>query len=260
MLPPSLAVRLQQFREGKNLPKSRLESGHLERICIRNHVDSTVSGKYELINQFHPLVRLIASDKPERVGAAVHAIRIRPPAVLPEVPAGTYAFRAEWWRFTGLRQEAVLRGAFISLDDGAQLPPELSFDLLNTIRAHGEDWVQAAEQVPSARAARDAIEAAGRRLAAAFRVERERHEVENQDRARMQVESVIRNRDRRRATFETQIETHRVLKRRGLEQADRARMERMLTQSEVQLERIRARQEVVPTREPLAEGILRIEP
>jgi hypothetical protein len=260
MLPPALAVRLQQFREAKNLPRSRLESGHLERICIRNHVDSKAAGRHELINQFHPLIRLIAATLPERAPAAVHAIRIPRPDNLPNVPSGTYAFRAEWWRFAGLRQEAMLRGAFISLADGSVLPQEHSFDILNALRAVGTDWVHAAEQLPSPADTRSAMEAAGRRLAASFRVERERHDVENQDRARMQLESVTRNRDRRRAVFEAQIASHQALKRRGLEQADRARMERMLTQAEVQLERIRTRQDVVPHREPLAEGIVRIEP
>ena len=258
-LPAALAADLMHYRESHRLQRSRLEGGHTEPILVRNHVDAGGSpGRFELINQFHPLVRMIADGSKPPGGTILHALEVASAALHAPVPAGDYAFCAEAWRFTGVRQESTIRSAFVSLVDGTPLPAEDAFDLLNAMRASGRDWVRAADELSEPKLVVEKIDGARRQLERARRRELERHRTENADRARIQRQSIIRNRDHRVMQIEHAIRGHQAAGRANLEKADRARQERIREQAGVQLARIDSREQMASSEISLVAGVVRV--
>lgn len=258
-LPAALAADLLHYREARRLQRSRLEGGHAESILVRNHVDAGGSpGRFELINQFHPLVRMIAEASKPPAGQILHALEVAICELHAPLRPGDYAFCAEAWRFTGVRQESTIRSAFVSLVDGTPMPSEDAFDLLNAMRASGRDWVRASDELPEAKLVVDRIDTARRQLERARRREFERHRTENADRARIQRQSIIRNRDHRVTQIEHAIRGHQVAGRTNLEKADRARQERIREQAGVQIARIDSREQMASSEIPLVAGVVRV--
>ena len=138
------------------------------------------------------------------------------------------------------------------------MPAEEAFDLLNAMRASGRDWVRAADELSEARLVVERIDAARRQLERARRREFERHRTENADRARIQRQSIIRNRDHRVTQIEHAIRGHQAAGRTNLEKADRARQERIREQAGVQLARIDSREQMTSNEIPLVAGVLRV--
>ena len=258
-LPAAVAVNLLHYREAHRLQRSRLEGGHAERILVRNHVDAGGSvGRFELINQFHPLVRMIADAPRPPAGTILHALEVAAEDLHAPVCAGEYAFCAEAWRFTGVRQESTIRSAFVSLVDGTPMPAEDAFDLLNAMRASGRDWVRAADELPEAKLVVERVDSARRQLQRARRKEFDRHRTENSDRARIQRQSIIRNCEHRVTQIENAIRGHQAAGRSNLEKADRARQERIREQAGVQLARIDSREQMTGSELPLVAGVVKV--
>lgn len=258
-LPAGLAARLSAYRESHRLPPSRLESGHAEQVLIRNHVDAGASsGRVELLNQFHPLVRMIAADSTPLVGPRLHAVEVFADDLAGEVAEGAYGFCAEAWELVGVRRLRTVRATFVPVGVGTVLSVEDSFDLLNVIRSKGTFWHAAPDELDDPAAVLKAIDTARLRLTVEHGKELDRFRTENADRARIQQQSVERYRDQRVARLEEVIERHRLNQRKGLERADRARQQRLREHAEVQLARIQAREQVTSNNVELAAGVVRV--
>ena len=152
----------------------------------------------------------------------------------------------------------TVRAVFVPVSAGTVLGAEDSFDMLNVMRSQGKFWHSAPDKLDDHAAVLDAIDQARMRLRVEHRRELDRFQTENDDRARIQRQSVERNRDQRVARLEEVIERHRLHQRRGLELADRARQQRLREHAEVQLARIRTKEEVTPKDIELAAGIVRV--
>lgn len=257
-LPAAVAARLKAYREDKKLPRSVLESGYAQRIVIRNHVDAGKKGSVELINQFHPLVRLIADSRPDRLDSILYALEVASSDLRVRARPGKYAFSAEAWRFAGIRNENTIRASFISLDDGTQMPEEDAFDVLNAMRANGRSWIAAPDELPNAALVVKYMDTARRQLARARSKEFSRRQIENADRARIQTQGVIRNRDHRIEQIERAISGHVAAGRTNLINADRVRQRNAQEQAEVLLEGIKARAEMTSKEDQVAAGVLKI--
>lgn len=258
-LPAEVAARLTSYREARRLPPSRLESGHLEKVLVRNHVDAGPAGaRLELLNQFHPLVRMIAAESEPPTTPRLHAIEVAAEHLEVPVEPGIYGFCAESWELTGVRRIRTVRAAFEPVDGGTPVPVEDSFDLLNTIRIHGVRWGTAVDEIAVPGEAVEAIETARRRLLIAQSGELEQFSAENMDRARIQRQNVERYRDERVARYEEVIRAHQFHQRRGLEKAVRTRQREARELAEVQLARIAAREDVSSHRVELGAGVVKV--
>lgn len=257
-LPGSAAVRLQEFRESHRLPRSRLESGNSEPIRIRNRVDGPVGEiKVELINQFHPLVRLSASSLDGPRPSVLFALRLAHSRAEVAAATGLYAFAAEAWVFAGVREDRSVQGVFVPLDDGPPIDGDAAFDLLNLLRTHGRDWVDAADQLHGLEPD-SVLDLARRKLRARFVKYAAKYRAENDDRVRIQLHSIEQNFARRRAAIQSRIDAHILNGRKPLEKADREQLRRLEERAEAQLDRVRGRQVVDPQSLPLVEGFLRV--
>jgi len=222
-LGPDATARLTRFRESRQLPRSRLESGGDCAVVIRNHVNrGEFPAKYELVNQYHPLVRMIADHEGrcERRDLVV-AAEVDRAELGGEVLPGDYAFAAEIWQFDGARREETVRAYFASLDGGEPISGEPGFDLINGLRARTRDWVDIGRCLPDKVAASKLLENAKAGLLRQFREARKVFQAENADRIRIQRDSLQRNLQRRinklEFAMERVAEQHRANYRRMAE-------------------------------------------
>lgn len=208
-------ARLISFRESRQLQRSKLESGGECEVAIRNHVNrGKNSDRCELINQYHPLVRMIAdhdsrSQHRDLIVAAEADLSRFGLDVLP----GDYAFAAELWMFDGARRDETIRAFFVPVGDGQPVSGEAGFDLINALRTHSRDWLDISECLPDRAAAAELLDSAKTSLVRQFREVRKVFQAENGDRIRIQRESLARNLQRRVSALETAMlrvaEVHR---------------------------------------------------
>ena len=125
------------------------------------------------------------------------AVEVEASRLVPEVPAGEYAFAAEVWRFDGARREETIRASFVPMTGKDAISGEMAFDVLNSLRSQAGDWIDANQRLPDRIAAADRLEEAKGQLLRQFREARTNYEAENADRIRIQRESLARALKRR---------------------------------------------------------------
>lgn len=259
-LPPETAVRLERFRETNRMVKSALESGYETRVVVRNHVSAgTVAGKFELVNQYHPLIRMIASEPAASgEGVLLHAVEISQSCLSDSLPAGDYAFSTEVWEFSGSKEEETIGAVFLPVGGGEPILGDMAFDLLNGLRASGADWLSARSMLSDADQAEESLDAARAYLARRFREELAAHEAENGDRIRLQKQSLERNAQRRRASLRERLQKAEVAGQKNLVKLTHGSLRKLEEQTEVAMARLGDRQMLRSKRAVLVEGFARV--
>lgn len=253
-------ARLIHFREHHRLTRSRLESGAEVRVVIRNHVNR---GKYpsdlELINQYHPLVRMIAAHEAiEHHRSLVVAAEVSREHIGLDVPAGDYAFAVETWRFEGARREESVRSAFVPLGEGSPIGGELAFDLLNALRSSVCDWIEAARNLPSPEVAIELLDRAKGVLAQQFRRTKNAYMAENADRVRIQRDNLKHNLQRRITKMEESIARVEESRRAQYQRMVEGRMREQREKHDVALALLSNREHPSLSRSELTAGFIRI--
>lgn len=261
-LPPEMAVQLERFREQHSLVKSKLESGHETSVVVRNHVSAdTASGKFELINQYHPLIRMIAHEQ-ARLDATgfLHAIQISASRHGLGVAVGVYALAAESWQFIGARDEETIGVVFKPLNGGAAISGDAAFDLLNTLRVHGNDWIDASSDLPPPEEALHKLDGARALSIKLFKEQQRVHDAENSDRVRIQGQTLERNAQRRRESLQERLRNAELQGQKVVAQLTRGQLRKLEEQTKVTLARLGGRSKLIVRREPLVDGFLRVLP
>jgi len=253
-------ARLIRFRESRQLPRSKLEGGGDSEVVIRNHVNrGEHPSKYELINQYHPLVRMIADhESRSQHRDLVVAAEVERADLGLDVPPGDYAFAAEIWQFDGARREETIRAFFLPVREGEPIGRESGFDLVNALRAHTRDWVDIGPCLPDKAAAAELLETTKAALLREFREARRAFQAENVDRIRIQRESLRRNLDRRIEKLELAMqrvaEPHRANYRRMAE----GQIRDLRQKHDVAVAGLDQREQPSVTRNALISGFVRI--
>ncbi|WP_229979635.1 SNF2-related protein [Stenotrophomonas lactitubi] len=253
-------AKLIRFREGHQLPRSKLESGGDCEVVIRNHVNrGEHPPKYELINQYHPLVRMIADHE----GRGQHrdlvvAAEVELAELGLEISSGDYAFAAEIWQFEGARREETIRACFLPVRGGEPIGGESGFDLINALRAQTRDWVDIGSCLPDRKASAELLESTKAALLRQFRDARRAFQAENADRIRIQRESLARNLERRIDKLELAMqrvaESHRANYRRMAE----GQIRDLRQKHDVAVAGLDQREQPSVTRSALISGFVRI--
>lgn len=253
-------ARLIRFRESRQLPRSKLESGGDSDVVIRNHVNrGEHPAKYELINQYHPLVRMIADhESRSQHRDLVVAAEVELAELGLDVPPGDYAFAAEVWLFDGARRDETIRAFFIPVPGGEPISGESGFDLVNALRSQTRDWVDISPCLPDKVAAAELLENAKAALLRQFREARKIFQAENADRIRIQRESLARHLQRRIGRLESAMqrvaEPHRVNYQRMAE----GQIRDLRQKHEVAVAGLDQREQPNVTRSGLISGFVRI--
>lgn len=259
-LGPGTTARLMRFREVCQLPRSKLESGGDNLVVIRNHVNrGDYPAEYELINQYHPLVRMITEyeTRAEHRDLVVAAEVSRAELGL-EIPSGDYAFAAELWLFEGARRDESIRAHFLPFGNGEPIGGELGFDLINALRSYSHDWIDVGSSLPDGETVADKLEKAKILLLQQHRRARKEFQAENADRIRIQREGLARNLRRRIGKLESAMERVSERYRGGYRQLAEGKIRELREKYEVAVAGLDQREQPSMSRKGLISGLVRI--
>ena len=196
-LPPKTASRLTEFINQNNLKGfSNLPNGHRTKCRFQNKLIHSNKG-FEVINQFHPLIKFIYHDLTEKqeLFYQLVSVRIEKDKVEAEL-SGIYVFAMHLWMFSGLSTEKILHARAVSLNEGNLLNADSSRNLVNQARVEGQDWRSASNDLDKA-LVQELIGKCMNEIESDYKLESEKREFENQDRIDFQIQSVKRYRERR---------------------------------------------------------------
>jgi len=253
-------ARLIRFRESRQLPRSKLESGGDCDVVIRNHVNrGEHPAKYELINQYHPLVRMMADhESRSQHRDLVVAVEVELAELGLDISPGDYAFAAEIWQFEGARREETIRAFFVPVSNGDPIGGETGFDLVNGLRSQNRDWVDIDRCLPDKAAAADLLERAKLALVRQFRDARRAFQAENSDRIRIQRESLARHLQRRIDKLEAAMQRVADSHRSNYQRMAEGQIRDLRQKHEVAVASLDQREQPSVTRDGLISGFVRI--
>ena len=258
-LPADVAVRFAEYLQDDGLlGKTALDRGRPSQVRFLNRISEQRRYSEEVLHQFHPLVRFITHDLQQRDEhffrlAAVEVHRTQGD----EFEQGDYAFYVRSWVFKGVREEEAMSVATLRLDDGSLLTAEVGEVLLQRARLSGVDWVGAAKEVDPASVVRR-FEQAEEVLNQRYQDEFAAKKNENADRARFQLDSVERYRNRRLTTLTGVLQTHETLGRSSLARATQGQIDKLNASMEIRKRKIRESEMVVAHKNFVCAGLVRV--
>ncbi|WP_064028689.1 helicase-related protein [Methylomonas koyamae] len=259
-LPPRLASELEVYLRQKGLlGQTHLATGDSRECLFLNRVAGGSSKQVERIHQFHPLIRFISVALKE--GNAhfypVVSLLLEQGPDAPNIKSGHYIFCVKKWSFEGVKQEELLASVAYNWDDQILLDEDDSDRLINFARLHGLDWLDYSSVTDPSEIEKH-LGTLESRLDKSFKETVTRKQLENSDRAMFQLFSLEKHFARNKETLERVYETHIQLGRSGLAKATKGKIEALQRRVEVQRERIKQREKVVPSSHFVCAGILKV--
>jgi superfamily II DNA or RNA helicase len=257
-LPPNLAGELDTYLRRKGLiGQTMLASGDLKECQFLNKVAGATSKVVERIHQFHPLIRFI-SDKLKDGNADFYPVVSLLLADAPDSQAispGKYVFCVKKWCFEGVKEEEILASIAFRLDDKVLLNEDDSDRLINFARLYGTDWLDASNCLEPADIEQTLVDLETQ-LDLGFKATVTRKQLENSDRATFQLYSLEKHFARSRESLDRVLQTHTQLGRKGLAKATQGKIEALTRRVEVQRERIKQREKIIPSSHFVCAGVL----
>ena len=262
-LPPGVAAQFDDFLRRKQLlGQTLLASGGVRSCRLLNKVGSQTNRAVEVINQFHPLVRFV-SDKLREAGEhfyPVVSLRLGREVAGNALPPGDYVFCVKRWGFEGIKSEELLSSAAMRADraDAANLLSNDDADmLLNLARLHGEDWLDTTSYLDGAYI-EEVVDVLEARLDDYFNEVLERKQNENSDRARFQIHSLQQHMERKLPGLKEQLQRYLAQGKKGPANMTQGKINKLESKCATQLERIRLREQINPTKNFVCAGVVRV--
>lgn len=257
-LPAKTALDFDDFTKREKLTISRLSTGHEKTFIINNQVASGDTQRYEIINQFHPFIKYICHKiSQEEPHAPLLALKVASETLPFLTKGGIFAFKVENWSFSGSKEEDFVRSAFVNCNNLKGVSGHDASEIIGCIRTHAEDWLEAATQLENDNKIRNSIDSVEKLLAREYRKELKDKKSENNDRVRIQEDSIKKSHEIKREQFEQAI-------RNNIESAQYVRMTRgqikkLDTQTSMLMERLNNKKLIKAQKEAVAIGILKVE-
>ena len=260
-LPADLAARFDEYlRQQKLYSRTRLATGQRIRCRFVNKVSSGIARGPEIISQFHPLPRFISQDLNRRQESfpPLIAARLAIKHLKAQLPPGRYAFSINRWSFAGIRTEEELQASAMSLDGASRLNSDQALDLINAIRLHGEDWLEAPVLCQPMQV-QQVIDCCINTLRLDFKAASDRKSNENLDRIAFQRQSLEKHRERKLAAFEQALQRHQMAGRKGLAQATRINIQTLQQKVDVKLAQLKEKERLNYNQFSVCSGVVEIQ-
>ena len=258
--PPDFAVKFDDYiRRERLFGKSQLGGYRTVKCRFLSRMEQNRSPRFEIINQFHPLIRFI-SDELEKGSDAFYSLVACtvPSSAIGSLPSGIYAFATKRWTFSGLRTEEVLQSRASILEDSAELlSPQLSWNLVNATKANGRDWLSVANDAPIDRI-KYAFDKCDEQLEADYRSAKSHWDNENIDRVSLQHVSVERHRDRLLNTQRNLLHRYQEEGEQRLIRMTKGRIEAIKGKFSLRIESLRSRNETTSTTSDICYGVIQV--
>jgi superfamily II DNA or RNA helicase len=261
-LPPALASEFNTFLHQKGmLGQTLLASGELRQCVFLNRIAGTPSKNIERIHQFHPLIHFVSTQLKE---ASTHfyplvSIILEGHHLPPSYNHGHYVFCIKKWSFEGVKPEEILATSVCPWGEGTPLDTNESDRLINLARLYGQDWLDAPD-ILDASLVEKSLDLQEAYLDKRYSKTVAQKQLENSDRAHYQLYSLDKHFKRQHETLEKVLATHMQVERKVLVKATQGKIDALSRRVEIQRERIRQREKVVPTSHFVCAGVIWFRP
>jgi len=256
-LPSSTAVELEDFCRRNGISGQTMLGNATPRSCrFVNSIASASTKAWELIHQFHPMVRFIGEKLRQLDDAFYPVVAVslgHEGARL--VQPGKYMFAIRRWTFTGVSEEEWLQVAACRLADTKLLSDEVAEQLVNSARVSGVDWIEAANVI-SANEASSALDALDMNLEWAYERAKKRKQDENADRLMFQLHGIDQHLLSSLQTWESVRDRHQQQGRAGLVKATQGRIDKLRARMGLKREQVLKRERVMPDSDLVCAGLL----
>ena len=258
-LPPNVVSRFDTFiRQARLQGQSRLTSGGKVQCHFRNKIDRfTQQG--EIVSQFHPLIRFISEElKGAQKFCQLVAVSV-PRHTTPYLKTNTYAFSAKRWTFNGLKTEEELHVRAINIANSDDiLGSDHSWDLLNTAKVEGSDWLSVGNDVDDVEKISCVFDQCDIQLEKAYNMAKRSRNDENHDRVAFQIQVASRHRDRLLTSLYKVIERHKEQNRAQLIPMVEGQIRKIKQKFEIQIEGFRNRGKMTTSVADVCYGLIRV--
>jgi len=249
------------LNEHRLVNQTRLTSSQANAIRCE-FLNKTFSAKYskiEIISQFHPLVRFV-SDKIRESGDRYYPVvcvsldqdRIH------NFSTGTCVFSVERWSVRGTRDIEKLNYVVKKMDDqSGYLSEDEAEMLITTAGMHGVDWL-AARNTADLSLAKDLATDCIYESERLYDLYIKQIKNENEDRAELQRQSLIRHRDRHMKSLNLVKETHMANNRPALVKATQGKINALDNRTNMRLAEIEKQKKLSCYREDVCIGLINI--
>ncbi len=258
-LPSKTAAALDDFIRRKKLyGQTRLATGEEVRCQFINKVRRSTQ-RIEPISQFHPFIRFISEDLRVRDEAFYPLVAINlPHRYAGGLAKGRYAFAVSLWCFSGLRVEEELRARAIRLGDDAVLSSDISWDLINSARIAGVDWLSVSNEIDRAELG-EAIDICAVELENDFKQISREKDNENKDRVSFQIQSAERHKERQLKTHYRVLEELRATGHVKLIPAREGLIRKVKERFDVQVEKLKTKTRLGSSSFEVCFGVISVE-
>jgi superfamily II DNA or RNA helicase len=257
-LPPKTAAEFDEFmRANGMIGQSQLSTGILTSCRFLNKIASQSKKGVEIIHQFHPLIRYIASFHSKRTERNYPWVslnlKLKPNQ---HVKPGHYFFALRRWSFVGIKSEEMLASSVYDMDRNVFLVPEAADTLINEVRLNATDWLEASNIVDPIIAS-DLLDKVEVKLNQEYMLAVTKKVNENKDRAMFQLHGINQHLENRVAKMLETMETHEIFNRTGLAKATQARVDKLTARLEMKREQINRQEVITPNDDFVCCGIVR---
>ena len=257
-LPPAIAAELDDFCRRKGLLGQTGLGNGLPRQCRFVNSLTSSSKSWEVIHQFHPLIRFIG-DKLKQLDEGFYPlVAVRQTRSVDGVEPGDYLFAVRRWTFSGVNEEEWLQAAVVPMHGASvPLPDEVAETLVNEVRLHGEDWLEASG-LHDARLVAERLDSLELHLNSAYIRARGRKQDENADRLMFQLHGIDQQLERRMKMLNEVLFGHLLKERAGLVKATQGRIDKLKATMALKREQVLRREMLRPDDEAVCVGLIRV--
>ena len=258
-LPAKTSALFDEFiRANGMIGQTQLSTGVLTICKFLNKIASPFKRGAEIIHQFHPLIRFIASFHAEKSESSYPWVALNLKLnQAKQVGSGNYFFVLRRWSFEGVKSEEFLASSVYDLDRRIYLERDDADALINEIRLNGTDWLEAAHSLDPIQASYH-LDQLEDKLNHEYLAAVSKKQNENKDRAMFQLHGINHHLENRVAKMQATKETHELFKRAGLVKATQARIDKLTARLEMKREQVRRQEMVTPNNDFVCCGIVKV--
>jgi hypothetical protein len=256
-LPPKMTAEFDDFiRTNGMIGQTQLSTGISNTYKFLNKIASHTKRGAEIIHQFHPLIRFIASKHATTPDSSYPWVSLKlSNDVNPQIKHGCYFFAIRRWSFDGVKSEEFLASSVYDIDKSEFLDRDFADALINATRLKGEDWLEAAHAFDVVRAS-ELLDTVEDRLNQEYLSAVTKKQNENKDRAMFQLHGINQHLENRVTKMKITKENHELFKRIGLAKATQARIDKLSARLEMKRESVHRREVVTPNNDFVCCGIV----
>ena len=183
----------------------------------------------EFIDQFHPLVRFASNslDKDSEISFPVSAVSIQGGAFKPEINSEIYLYAVQKWTVSGIQDSERLHFGTLCLSTKILSEPEFAEKLIRTASLEGREWFEANAELNLKNAAKLTFDV----LLGSVDDTRDDFfrdiQDSNEDRAQLQKKTLEQHFSKQEARHLTLEEAHQAAGRKGLANAEKAKLRKL---------------------------------